>query len=83
MKYNGVYNRFLKRVIGLLLAVILLAILWPFYFIIALAVAIEDGFPVFYRPQRGGYHNKSFRIFKFRSMVKNADKIGGGTTGSQ
>lgn len=80
MKYNGIYNRFIKRVIGLLLAIILLAILWPFYFIIALAVAIEDGFPVFYRPQRGGYHNKPFRIFKFRSMVKNADKIGGGTT---
>lgn len=80
MKYNGIYNRFVKRVIGLLLAIILLAILWPFYFIIALAVAIEDGFPVFYRPQRGGYHNKPFRIFKFRSMVKNADKIGGGTT---
>ena len=80
MKYNGIYNRFFKRIIGLLLAIILLAILWPFYFIIALAVAIEDGFPVFYRPQRGGYHNKPFHIFKFRSMVKNADKIGGGTT---
>jgi len=80
MKYNGAYNRFFKRVIGLLLAIILLAILWPLYFIIALAVAIEDGFPVFYRPQRGGYRNKTFRIFKFRSMVKNADKIGGGTT---
>lgn len=80
MKYNGIYNRFFKRIIGLLLAIILLAILWPFYFIIALAVAIEDGFPVFYRPQRGGYHNNPFRIFKFRSMVKNADKIGGGTT---
>lgn len=41
---------------------------------------IEDGSPVFYRPLRGGYKNKPFHIFKFRSMVKNADKIGGGTT---
>ena len=80
MKYDGIYNRLIKRIMGLFLAIMLLAILWPFYFIIALAVAIEDGFPVFYRPQRGGYHNKPFRIFKFRSMVKNADKIGGGTT---
>lgn len=78
--YNGFYNRYFKRLLGLFLACFLLLILWPFYFIIALTVAIEDGFPVFYRPQRGGYHNKSFRIFKFRSMVKNADKIGGGTT---
>lgn len=80
MNYNGIYNRFFKRVLGLVLAIVLLAILWPIYFLIALAVAIEDGFPVFYRPQRGGYHNKPFRIFKFRTMVKNADKIGGGTT---
>lgn len=80
MNYNGFYNRFLKRIIGLVLAIILLAILWPIYLIIALAIAIEDGAPVFYRPKRGGYHNKPFRIIKFRSMVKNADKIGGGTT---
>lgn len=80
MGYNTFYNRFVKRVIGFILAVLLLLILWPFYLIIALAIAIEDGFPVFYRPQRGGYRNKPFRIFKFRSMVKNADKIGGGTT---
>lgn len=80
MGYNSFYNRFIKRLIGLLLAIVLLAILWPFYFIIAIAIALEDGCPVFYRPQRGGYRNKSFRILKFRSMVKNADKIGGGTT---
>lgn len=80
MNYNSFYNHQLKRWIGLFLACVLLLILCPFYLIIALAVAIEDGFPVFYRPQRGGYHNKPFRIFKFRSMVKNADKIGGGTT---
>ena len=80
MRYNSFYNRQMKPLMGFTLAVILLLLLWPFYFIIALAVAIEDGFPVFYRPQRGGYHNKPFRIYKFRSMVKNADKIGGGTT---
>ena len=78
--YNGTYNCFIKRLIGFVLALLLLLILWPFYLIIALAIAIEDGFPVFYRPQRGGYRNEPFRIFKFRSMVKNADKIGGCTT---
>lgn len=80
MGYNSFYNRLLKPVIGFFLALILFLFLWPFYLVIAIAVAIEDGFPVFYRPQRGGYLNKPFRIFKFRSMVKNADKIGGGTT---
>ena len=45
-----------------------------------LLIAFETGFPVLYRPLRGGYRAKPFRIFKFRTMVKNADKIGGGTT---
>lgn len=78
--YNNIYNRWIKRIIGLVLAVVLLLLLWPFYLIIAFAVIIEDGSPVFYRPLRGGYRSKPFHIFKFRSMVKNADKIGGGTT---
>lgn len=80
MGWKSYYNRYCKRILGFVLAVILLLILWPFYLIIAIAVVIDDGFPVFYRPLRGGYHNKSFRIFKFRTMVKDADKIGGGTT---
>ena len=79
-KYDGVYNKVVKRIIGLLIAGIALLILWPFYLIIAMAIAIEDGFPVIYRAQRGGYKEKTFRISKFRTMVKNADKIGGGTT---
>ena len=78
--YNGFYNRFLKRCIDLVLALVLCVILLPVYLIIGIAVAIEDGLPVFYRPQRGGYRGKTFRIMKFRTMVKNADQIGGGTT---
>lgn len=80
MGYSSFYNLFIKRCLGFILAVILLIPLLPIYLVLSLAVLIEDGSPVFYRPQRGGYHNKPFRIFKFRSMVKNADKIGGGTT---
>ncbi len=78
--FNGVYNRYIKRVIGLLIAVPFFILALPFYFIIGIAILIEDGAPVFYCPLRGGYKNKPFRIFKFRSMVKNADQIGGGTT---
>lgn len=78
--YQRFYNLYAKRWIGFVLALVLMICLLPFYLIIGAAVVIESGFPVFYRPQRGGYKNKPFRIFKFRSMVKNADKIGGGTT---
>lgn len=79
-KYDSIYNRLLKPVIGFLLAAVLILIIWPFYLIIAIAVVIDDGFPVFYRPIRGGYRHKPFHILKFRTMVRNADKIGGGTT---
>lgn len=80
IKADGVYNRYVKRILDLLFALIFVVILSPFYLLIALAVVIDSGFPVFYRAQRGGYHDKPFRIFKYRSMVKDAEKLGGGTT---
>ena len=78
--YDGVYNRYIKRVIGTVVAFPFLIIAVPLYIIIGVAILADDGGPVFYRPFRGGYKGKPFRIFKFRTMVKNADKIGGGTT---
>ncbi len=77
---NSLYNKFFKRLIDVVLALIGIILTSPFLFLIALAVIIDSGLPVFYRPNRGGYKDKTFRIFKFRSMVKDADKIGGGTT---
>lgn len=78
--YNGLYNRFFKRLLDIIISGLALAILWPVYLVIALAIAAQDGFPVLYRAPRGGYRGKPFRICKFRSMVKNAEAIGGGTT---
>lgn len=78
--YNSIYNKFIKRFFDILITGIALLIVWPLYLILAVAVVMEDGFPVFYRAERGGYKNKPFKICKFRTMVKNADKIGGGTT---
>ena len=63
-----------------MLALVAIIPLAPIYLLITIIIVIDSGFPVFYRAERGGYKGKSFRIFKFRSMVKNADKIGGGTT---
>ncbi len=80
MAYDGIYNRYIKRILDILISGAALLVLWPFYLLIALLVMTEDGLPVFYRADRGGYRGKPFRICKFRSMVKNADKIGGGTT---
>ena len=78
--YDGLYNKYIKRILDIVISASALAVLWPFYLVIALAVALEDGFPVLYRAERGGYLGKTFRICKFRSMIRNADKLGGGTT---
>lgn len=78
--YKSFYNRVIKRVFDFVLALVLTVILLPIIIIVGILIIIDDGLPVFYRAQRGGYKNKPFTIFKFRTMVKNADKIGGGTT---
>lgn len=78
--YKGIYNRIVKRIIDFILALILLIVTSPVFLLVSLIIVIDTGFPVFYRAERGGYKKKSFRIFKFRTMVNNADKMGGGTT---
>lgn len=78
--YDGFYNRYIKRGLDILLSGTALLILWPILLVVAVAIAVEDGFPVFYRASRGGHQGREFKICKFRTMVKNADKIGGGTT---
>ena len=77
---KGFYNRVVKRLIDFLLALIITILISPTLIIISIAVAIDSGFPIFYRPYRGGYKGKKFKTCKFRTMVKNADKVGGGTT---
>lgn len=78
--YDSVYNRYIKRMLDIVICGVALFILWPLYVIIGFLIVIEDGMPVFYRAERGGYKGKTFRICKFRTMIRNADQIGGGTT---
>lgn len=78
--YLSVYNRIIKRIIDCFIAIPLLVFLSPVFLAVSAAIVIEDGLPIFYRAERGGYKGKTFKIYKFRSMVKNADRIGGGTT---
>lgn len=79
-KINGIYNRLFKRMIGFTLALLFIVLLSPFLLIISVAIILDSGLPVFYKADRGGYLDRPFKIYKFRTMVRNADKIGGGTT---
>lgn len=78
--YRGFYNKYLKRIFDFFLALIFFVLLIPIYLIIAILILIETGFPIVYKAKRGGYKGQTFMIYKFRTMIKNADKVGGGTT---
>lgn len=78
--YKGIYNLYIKRVLDIVFSAIALLFLWPLFLVIGAAIVLETGFPVLYRAPRGGYLNRPFRVMKFRSMVPNADQIGGSTT---
>lgn len=69
-----------KRLFDILSSLIGLAVLSPLFAVAALLIKLDSEGPVFYRGVRAGKHGKPFRIFKFRTMVVNADKIGGPST---
>lgn len=66
----------LKRVFDVVVSAIMLLILSPVFLLLAIAIKLDSPGPVFYRQVRVTQYGKQFRIFKFRSMVSNADKIG-------
>ena len=62
------YEKFIKRLIDILLSGIGLVILAPFYLVIAAAIRIDDPGPVLFRQKRVGIHKSHFQILKFRTM---------------
>ena len=70
----------LKRSFDIVLSLFGLILLSPVLIGIGLLIRKEDGGPVFYRGIRIGRDCKVFRVFKFRTMVVDAEKIGGPST---
>ena len=66
----------LKRAMDAAVSGCALLVLWPVLLLIALAIKIDDPGPVFYRQVRVGRNGREFRIYKFRTMVVDADKKG-------
>lgn len=66
----------IKRVFDFIAALILLIILSPIMLILAIMIKLESKGPVFYRQERITKYGKKFKIFKFRTMVQDADKKG-------
>ncbi|MBE7084657.1 MAG: sugar transferase [Clostridiales bacterium] len=71
---------FFKRAFDVVASFFMLLILSPVFLLLAIAIKIDSRGPVFYRQVRVTQYGKRFRIFKFRTMVQNADKIGAQVT---
>jgi exopolysaccharide biosynthesis polyprenyl glycosylphosphotransferase len=69
------YQRMLKRIFDVSLSLICLIITVPIMGVLALAILLEDGQPVFFRQKRAGENGRVFDMFKLRTMVRNAENI--------
>ena len=66
----------LKRVFDFLVSLLMLLILWPFMLLIALAVKLDSPGPALFLQERVTTYGRRFKIWKFRTMVNNAEKLG-------
>jgi len=69
-----------KRLFDVVFSFVGLAVLSPLILLVAVLIKLDSPGPVFYRGVRVGRGGEPFRMFKFRTMVVNADKIGGPST---
>jgi len=74
------FSLFLKRVFDIVVSFLMLAVLFSFFILLAIAIKIDSRGPVFFRQERITQYGKKFRIFKFRSMVADAHKKGAQVT---
>ncbi len=64
-----------KRLVDIGCSLLALVLLTPFFLVIMLIILVEDGRPFFFTQQRVGLNGRIFNFYKFRSMVKNAEKL--------
>jgi len=65
-----------KRTVDIFVSSIILLLVAPLLPVVALAIFLESGLPVFFRQTRVGYRGHEFQLLKFRSMVQDAEKNG-------
>ena len=78
MRNNGLTfeERFIKRIMDIVVSLMVILVTSPFMIIIAAAIKLYDGGPVFFKQKRCTLDGKVFEIHKFRSMIVDAEKDG-------
>lgn len=70
------YYPFVKRLFDIVVSFAGLVLLLPLFLIVAIMIKMDDGGPVFYKQERLTQNGKKFWIYKFRSMITNAEQDG-------
>jgi exopolysaccharide biosynthesis polyprenyl glycosylphosphotransferase len=68
------FNRIVKRIFDLMIASLSLLVIWPVMLMVAIAIKLDSPGPAILRQERVGENGRLFQVYKFRSMVQNADK---------
>ena len=74
------YRKYIKRVLDFILSLLALIMLSPLMLVIGIAIKATSRGPVFFLQERLGKDGNVFKIIKFRTMIIDAEKIGGLTT---
>ena len=70
------FSLFLKRIFDIVVSLVLIVLLSPLLLVLSILIVLDSKGGVFYRQERVTQYGRKFRIFKFRTMVADADKIG-------
>lgn len=66
----------LKRIFDVIVSLMMLLVMWPFMILIAIGIKLDSPGPALFLQERVTTYGKRFKIWKFRTMVNNAEKIG-------
>ena len=68
------YRRYIKRLLDIILSLTALLILFPLLILVAISIKIDSKGPIFFTQKRPGKDMKIFKVYKFRTMVQDAEK---------
>lgn len=74
--YRGSLRQFIKRLFDLVVSTVMLVLTGPIMALTAILIVAETGAPILYRQKRVGESGRIFEVYKFRSMVQDAERTG-------
>ena len=75
LKRENIYDKYIKRIIDIFISFISLIILLPIFLMIGFSIKLESKGPIFFVHKRIGKNGKIIKIYKFRTMVQNAEEL--------